>query len=59
VEYPEEWTFIDRCPDCNCAIFGMQDEVRFTGPAECNCWLPREEDEILQSDRNPREICQS
>lgn len=44
--YPEDhWQFIDRCPDCNCAIYGKQDQLRFTGPADCNCWLKQEEEE--------------
>ena len=44
MKYPEDYDqFLGRCPDCNCSIYGKQDEVKFTGPADCRCWLPEEE----------------
>jgi hypothetical protein len=27
-----QWTQIDTCPDCNCEIYEMDGEVKFTGP---------------------------
>ena len=39
----EQWKEVDRCPDCNSPIHVKGGEVRFTGPADCLCWLPKDE----------------
>ena len=38
----EQWNEVGKCPDCNSPILKMGDETKFTGPAECGCWLPVE-----------------
>ena len=40
----EQWIEVGKCEDCHSPVYKMDDEIKFTGPAECGCWLRKEED---------------
>ena len=41
----EQWRLVGHCPGCGCSVYEKDGVRAFTGPAGCNCWLPKEEEE--------------
>ena len=41
----EQWTTIGYCEDCGCEVKERDGERKWTGPADCLCYVKKEEDE--------------